>query len=106
MHRWLPFPVSAADGSPPSRRPIGGSAGAARGSRSLMATRVIHKASWRSRDEARELLGLLLAAEVVSPSRELWVVSPWISNVAVLDNRAADFSGLEPAWPRTWIRLQ
>jgi hypothetical protein len=49
---------------------------------------------------------MLFAAELLCPSKDLWIVSPWISNVAVLDNRAGDFAGLEPSWARSWVRME
>lgn len=58
-------------------------------------------------DEAAvlSLLRTVFAAELVQPSETLWLVSPWISDVPLLDNRADAFRHLEPQWPRTEIRL-
>jgi hypothetical protein len=53
----------------------------------------------------RSLLGSLLAAEVLSPSNCLWLVSPWVGDPPILDNRAGTFSAVEPDWPREVIRL-
>lgn len=58
--------------------------------------------------QARELQALLqtiFACESLEPSDELWLVSPWVSDIGVLDNRTGGFSGLEPAWGRRWILL-
>jgi hypothetical protein len=65
--------------------------------------RYIHKRS--NSPEAADLLQAIFAAELVSPSRALWIVSPWISNVPVLDNRSNAFLSLEPAWGETRVRL-
>ena len=51
------------------------------------------------------MLGSLLAAEVLSPGRCLWLVSPWVGDPPVLDNRAGTFAAVEPDWPREVVRL-
>jgi hypothetical protein len=58
-----------------------------------------------NRDEVRDLLESLLAVELLSGGQELWLVSPWISDLAVLDNRAGGYSGLEPSWPKRHLHL-
>lgn len=57
------------------------------------------------RRQAADLLQNVFAAELVSPSRCIWIVSPWISDIPVLDNRAAGFSSLAGEWERSRIRL-
>lgn len=52
-----------------------------------------------------DLLVMAFAAETLAPSRKLWLVSPWISNLVVLDNRADQFVSLQPAWSRTTVPL-
>ena len=37
------------------------------------------------------VLGAALSGELLAPSPELWLVSPWISDVSVLDNTRGDF---------------
>jgi phosphatidylserine/phosphatidylglycerophosphate/cardiolipin synthase-like enzyme len=62
----------------------------------------------RSRSGARQVGDLLqnvFAAELVVPSRCLWIVSPWISDIIVLDNQANAFTTIAREWPRTRIRL-
>jgi phosphatidylserine/phosphatidylglycerophosphate/cardiolipin synthase-like enzyme len=39
----------------------------------------------------RPLLRSLLLAELLSPSPQLWLVSPWITDVDVIDNAAGEF---------------
>ena len=51
------------------------------------------------------LLQALFSAELLVPSRRLWLVSPWISDIPILDNTAAGFSMLGPLWGRSWVRL-
>ena len=57
--------------------------------------RTIRKSSTASANEAFDLVASLLAVELIKPSRCLWVISPWVSNVQILDNRLDDFTALE-----------
>jgi hypothetical protein len=52
-----------------------------------------------------DLVQSVFAAELLSPSRPLWIASPWISNVELIDNSGRQFSGLVPIWPPRPIRL-
>lgn len=52
-----------------------------------------------------ELLSSVLASEVLWPSKRLWLVSPWISDIAVLDNSTGAFQTLVPEWERSSVRL-
>ncbi len=53
----------------------------------------------------QELLQSMFVAEVLQPSEEIWIVSPWISNVVLIDNRTGNFDALNPEWGRREIRL-
>lgn len=53
----------------------------------------------------RDLLQSLFAAELLSPSRRLWMLFGWISDIPLLDNRVRQFSALQPDWPAAEIRL-
>ena len=55
--------------------------------------------------EIPDLLQGLFACELLKPSQEIWLVSPWVSDIPVLDNRANAFATLEPSWARSWVRL-
>src|SRR3954451_6714915 len=55
--------------------------------------------------ETRALLQSLFAAELLKPSRCLWIVSPWVSDLGIIDNSAGTFSALDPAWPVGPVRL-
>ena len=37
-------------------------------------------------------------AELLRPSTHLWIVSPWVSDVPLIDNRARQFGTLAPDW--------
>ena len=57
----------------------------------MTSRRVIRKSRLAGLRDARTLLETLLAAECLRPSEVLWVVSPWISDIAVFDNRGGSF---------------
>jgi phosphatidylserine/phosphatidylglycerophosphate/cardiolipin synthase-like enzyme len=42
------------------------------------------------------ILESVLVAELLTPSPEVWLVSPWISDVAVFDNSRGSYDGLLP----------
>ncbi len=67
-------------------------------------TRVIRKSRSRSSREAANLLSSIFAAELIQPSRCLWLVSPWISDIGILDNTTNGFEAIRPFGPRP-IRL-
>jgi phosphatidylserine/phosphatidylglycerophosphate/cardiolipin synthase-like enzyme len=74
--------------------------------REPFASRRIFKSAVTSQNLIRELLQLILLGELMAPGGErVWFVSPWISNVAILDNRAAGFSAVNPEWGAREIRL-
>lgn len=56
--------------------------------------RVIRKSQNASVSEAADLLAGLFSAELSHPSKCLWLVSPWISDVELLDNSAGSFDAL------------
>lgn len=56
--------------------------------------RVIRKSQNASASEAKDLLAGLFSAELCLPSRCLWLVSPWVSDVELLDNSAGTFGPL------------
>lgn len=63
-------------------------------------SRVIRKSQTRSSTEAARLLANLFAAELVSPSECIWLVSPWISNIPILDNEIGAYDPLSRWGPR------
>lgn len=56
--------------------------------------RVIRKSQTTSANEAADLLAGLFTAELTAPGKCLWLVSPWISDVELIDNSAGTFSAL------------
>jgi hypothetical protein len=66
--------------------------------------RVIRKAQTHSSDEASALLAALMATELLEPSRCLWLISPRISDLILLDNSAGTYDALRRWGPRP-VRL-
>ena len=67
-------------------------------------TRVIRKSQVQSSREAAHLLEAIFAAELVRPSKCLWLVSPWISDIPLIDNSTNSFQPLG-AWGPRRVRL-
>jgi PLD-like domain len=52
-----------------------------------------------------ELVQSILSIEMIQPSKTLWLGSAWIKDIPILNNRAFQFSSLEPDWPSDMILL-
>lgn len=68
-------------------------------------SRLIVRSAEGNREEVRDLLESILAIEILSPGKKLWLVSPWITDVPVLDNRSGSYGGLDAAWPKRRLSL-
>lgn len=68
-----------------------------------MSSRYIH--SHLSSRQVPDLLQSIFIGELIAPSPCLWLVSPWISDISIIDNTANTFVTLEPNWSRAHIRL-
>lgn len=53
----------------------------------------------------RELLQSMFVGEILRDGQTAWIVSPWVSNVVLLDNRSGNFDALNPEWGRREVRL-
>ena len=53
----------------------------------------------------KDLLQMMFIGELLQVGKEVWIVSPWISNVILIDNRSGNFDNLNPEWGRKEIRL-
>lgn len=71
----------------------------------IFTSRRIFKTAVTSQNVVREVLQLMFVAEILGGGAELWLVSPWISDIALLDNRTGGFDALNPDWRRREIRL-
>ena len=68
-------------------------------------TRQFLQSALDARNSVRELLQIIFAAELLAPSRSLWLVSPWIRDIPILDNTTGSFLALCPEFPLTEVRL-
>lgn len=68
-----------------------------------MPSRYIH--SRLSSRQIPDLLQTIFVAELITPSQCIWLVSPWLSDIPIIDNTANTFLCLEPSWSRCRIRL-
>ncbi len=72
---------------------------------SVVTFRRIFKSAITSKKVIQELITLMMIGELVAPGREVWIVSPWITDVPLLDNRAGSFDAVNPEWGHREIRL-
>ena len=70
-----------------------------------MSHRHILRTKTGSQQQVRGLLTSIFTAELMSPSPQLFLVSAWIRDFQVLDNRGGSFRGLDPTWGRRTFRL-
>lgn len=68
-------------------------------------TRHIYKSSWRCQDEVKELLQAIFVSEMLAPSRCIWLVSPWVSDIPVIDNRTGAFDSIDSSLGARVLRL-
>lgn len=68
-----------------------------------MTRRYIHssKSTW----EISDLLQSIFVSELLNPSHSLWIVSPWISDIPIIDNRSNQFVTIEPQWANRMVLL-
>ena len=71
----------------------------------ISATRKIFRTKSTGNSEVRELLEAILVSELIMPSPTIWLVSPWITDLEILDNRSAAYSALVPTWGLRRIRI-
>ncbi len=67
--------------------------------------RRIFKNKQTSSATIRELLQSMFVGELLGSGERVWIVSPWISNIVLIDNRAGNFDALSPEWGRREVRL-
>lgn len=68
-------------------------------------SRKIFKSATAAQSAVRDVLTAVLTQELLLPSRDVFIVAPWISNVVVFDNRVGQYASLNPEWARREIRL-
>ena len=79
--------------------------GRARTRGSLCLSRVVSTTSRQASREIRDLVQSALTAEIMNPSKKVWLISAWITDAAVIDNGGGEYSSIVPAWPEREIRL-
>lgn len=52
-----------------------------------------------------DMLQNLLVSEVMAPSKAVWIVSPWMRNVPVIDNRTGGFNWIDDLWANRVVYL-
>ncbi|NNB71608.1 MULTISPECIES: phospholipase D-like domain-containing protein DpdK [Pseudomonas] len=67
--------------------------------------RHIFKSATTSPQAARDVIAMVLAEEILLPSRTLYLAAPWVTNIVIFDNSTGSFEGLNPEWSRRGIRL-
>lgn len=67
--------------------------------------RYIFKSATTAPQAARDVLAMVLAEEILLPSKTLYLAAPWVTDIVVFDNSTGSFEGLNPEWGRREIRL-
>jgi hypothetical protein len=68
-------------------------------------SRVIAKNTRAASRHVRDVLQTLFASLLIDPPPRLWLVSAWVTDAAVIDNRAGEVSALVPTWPEREVVL-
>lgn len=68
-------------------------------------TRIVHTRPGGPTHLLDDLVQTLLVTELLAPSERLWLVSPWVSDINVVDNASGSFSDLAPGAAARWLRL-
>lgn len=71
----------------------------------MSGTRKIFKSAVTSQHAVREVLSMVFAQELLAPSRQVFIVAPWISNIVIFDSRIGQYATLNPEWAKREIRL-
>ena len=68
-------------------------------------SRDLFQTQGRARNEIREVLQAVFTAELLLPSKSLWLVSPWITNESMINNETGSFRALTSDSTRTHLGL-
>ena len=71
----------------------------------MSVTRKIYKGAVTSQHAVKEVLTMVFAQELLAPSKEVFIVAPWISNVIIFDSTIGQYATLNPEWAKREIRL-
>lgn len=70
-----------------------------------MSQRLIRRTVNQSRNSIADLLEVVLVGELLAPGTRLLLVSPWLSDMPVIDNRSGQYGQLDSRWSATRIRF-
>lgn len=70
-----------------------------------MQNRIIKSRARTSSTQLTDCLSSLLVLELLHPSKQLYLISPWISNVPLLTNRFGQFRALMPEMSKSQLGL-
>ena len=68
-------------------------------------TRRVFKTSIAAPGVIRDLLQNIFLCELLVPGQEVILVSPWVSDVQIIDNHSGGFTAINPDWRSRGIRL-
>ncbi len=71
----------------------------------MSVTRTIFKSAVTSQHAVREVLTMVFAQELLAPSKEVFIVAPWISNIVIFDSQLGQYATLNPEWAKREVRL-
>ncbi len=71
----------------------------------MSGTREILKSAVTSQHAVREVLSMVFAQELLAPSRKVFIVAPWISNIVIFDSRLGQYATVNPEWAKREVRL-
>jgi phosphatidylserine/phosphatidylglycerophosphate/cardiolipin synthase-like enzyme len=67
--------------------------------------RRIFKSQLTGPETLRELLETMFISEMLSPGPVIYIISPWVSNIILIDNRSGTFDTLNPEWGHKEVRV-
>ena len=72
----------------------------------MVTTRRIFKSSLTGSQVIQELLQSIFISELLVPSRdEVWIVSPWLSDIPIIDNSSGGYDSINPDWRGRFVNL-
>jgi hypothetical protein len=71
----------------------------------MTTVRYIFKSATTAPRAARDVLAMVLAEELLLPSKTVYLAAPWVTDITIFDNSTGGFDGLNPEWNRREIRL-
>tara|TARA_Y100000590_G_scaffold131347_1_gene150073 strand:- start:7279 stop:7812 length:534 start_codon:yes stop_codon:yes gene_type:complete len=57
------------------------------------------------REELRTVLSNLLISLIIRPDKVCWLVTPWVTDFQLLDNRAGEWNTIQSSWESRYINF-